>query len=41
VKLYESSRCESYPGNCRSVPVAIVTVGRATDLPKLTRKESA
>ena len=41
VKLYDSSRCESYPGNCRSVPVAIVTAGRATDSSKLTRKESA
>ena len=41
VKLCDSSRCKSYPGNCRSVPVVIVTAGRATDSSKLTRKESA
>jgi hypothetical protein len=40
-KLRDSSRCESYPGNCRSVLVAIVTMGRVTDTSELTRKESA
>ena len=39
VKLCDSSGCESHPGNCRSVLVAIVTMWRVTDTSKLARKE--
>ncbi len=30
MKLCSTSRCKSYPGSCRSAPVAIAAVGRAT-----------
>jgi hypothetical protein len=41
MKLCSTSRCESYPGICRSTPVAIAAVGRATDPLKPARKEFA
>ena len=41
MKLYESSRCKFYPGNCRSTPVAIATAARVTETLKLARKEVA
>jgi len=28
MKLYQSNKCESCPGNCRSTPVAIATAGK-------------
>ena len=39
--LYESSRREFYPGNCRSTPVAIATAARVTETLRLARKEVA
>ena len=41
MKLCQSSRCKSYPGNCRSTPVAIVAAGRVTDPSEPARKEFA
>src|SRR5688572_6443772 len=41
MKLCLSSRWKSYPGNCRSTPVAIAAAARATDPLMPARKDFA